>query len=215
MSRRLALLFASLTACSGSAKRPHIPDKPVDEDPDGPHRAAVAAQVQPFLDAEILDGVVVGLYEQGKTEIYGFGKGPGGTKPTGKTLYEIGSVTKVYTSLLLADAIQRREVTLDMAVSELLPPGVVVPSKDKQPITLKHLALHASGLPRLPPSLMDDVKPDPYAGYGEDQLYRDMIATELQDAPGTRPERDLLESLCASGEDLRDRLAVQVVHLSP
>lgn len=186
MSRRLALLFVSLTACSGSAKRPHIPEKAVETDPDGPHRAAVAAQVQPFLDAEILDGVVVGLYDQGKTEIYGFGKGPGGAPPTGRTLYEIGSVTKIYTSLLLADAVQRREVTMDTAVSELLPPGVVVPSKDKQPITLKHLALHASGLPRLPPSLMQDQKPDPYAGYGEDQLYKDMIATELQDPPGSR-----------------------------
>lgn len=186
MSRRLALLFASLTACSGSAKRPHVPEKPADSDPDGPHRAAVAAQVQPFVDAEIVDGVVVGLYEQGKTEIYGFGKGPGGAPPTGKTLYEIGSVTKVFTSLLLADSVQRREVTLDTAVAELLPPGVVVPSKDKAPITLKHLALHASGLPRLPPSLMQDVRPDPYAGYGEDQLYKDLIATELQDPPGSR-----------------------------
>ena len=58
------------------------------------------------------------------TEIYGFGKGPGGKPPNGTTLFEIGSVTKVYTSLLLADAVQRREVTLDTPVSELLPPGV-------------------------------------------------------------------------------------------
>jgi CubicO group peptidase (beta-lactamase class C family) len=186
VSRRLALLFASLTACSAPAKRPHVPEKPVDSDPDGPHKAAVTAQVQPFLDAEIVDGVVIGLYDQGKLEIYGFGKGPGGAPPTGKTLYEIGSVTKVYTALLLADSVQRREVTLDTAVAELLPPGVVVPSKDKQPITLKHLALHASGLPRLPPSLLQDQKPDPYSGYGEDQLYKVLIASELQDPPGTR-----------------------------
>ena len=55
---------------------------------------------------------------------------------------------KVYTALLLADAVQRREVELDTPVAELLPPGVTVPMRDKVAITLKHLALHSSGLPR-------------------------------------------------------------------
>ena len=186
MPRRLCLALVLATACSGGAKRPITPPTPADSDPDGPHRAAVVAQVQPYLDAEVVASVVVGLYDQGKTEIYGFGRGPGGAPPTGKTLYEIGSVTKVYTALLLADAVQRREVTLDTAVAELLPPGVVVPSKDKVPITLKQLALHASGMPRLPPSLEGEVKADPYAGYTEDALYKDLIRTELQDPPGSR-----------------------------
>src|SRR5690349_25083261 len=82
-----------------------------------------------------------------------FGKGPGGKPPTGSTLFEIGSITKVYTSLLLADAVQRHEVSLDTPVAELLPPGVTVPTKDKHVITLRNLALHNSGLPRLPPSI--------------------------------------------------------------
>lgn len=184
MPRRFALLYL-LAACSGAAKRPNTPTKP-DADPDGPHRAAVAAQLQPFLDAEVLSGVVVGLYDAGKLEIYGFGKGADGKPPDGKTLYEIGSITKVYTSLLLADAVQRREVTLDTPVAELLPPGITVPTKDKLAITLKQLALHASGLPRLPPSLVQQQRPDPYGGYGEEQLYRDLLATELEVPPGTR-----------------------------
>ncbi len=146
----------------------------------------MAAQVKPFVDAEIVNGLVVGLYDGGKLEIYGFGKGADGKPPDGKTLYELGSVTKVYTSLLLADAVQRREVTLDTPVAELLPPGITVPTKDKVAITLKHLALHASGLPRLPPSLIRDPRPDPYAGYGEEQLYQDLLATDLEVPPGTR-----------------------------
>ncbi len=187
MSRRFALLFL-LAACSGASSRTTKPTKPGGEaDPDGPHRAAVAAQVKPFIDAEIVSGLVVGLYEGGKLEIYGFGKGPDGVgTPDGKTLYELGSITKVYTSLLLADAVQRREVTLDTPVAELLPPGITVPIKDKVAITLKHLALHASGLPRLPPSLIQDPRPDPYAGYGEEQLYRDLLTTDLEVPPGTR-----------------------------
>ncbi len=186
MQRRFALLL-TLVACSGSANRPNVPTKPTGNvDPDGPHRAAVATQIQPYVDAEVVNGLVVGLYDSGKLEIYGFGKGPDGKPPDGSTLYEIGSITKVYTSLLLADAVQRREVQLDTAVAELLPPGITVPTKGNVAITLKHLALHASGLPRLPPSLSQVPKPDPYGGYGEDALYRDLVATQLETPPGTR-----------------------------
>ncbi len=154
-------------------------------DPDGPHRAAVAALIQPLVDHEVVSGIVVGLYDAGKLEIYGFGKGPGGKPPTGTTLFEIGSITKVYTSLLLADAVQRREVTLDTEASELLPPGVTMPMRDKQQITLRHLALHASGLPPLPPSLAARANAaDPYGHYGEDALYADLLHTQLEHAPG-------------------------------
>ncbi len=186
MQRRFALLFV-LAACSGSANRPNKPTKSAgDPDPDGPHRAAVAAQIQPYVDAEVVNGLVVGLYDSGKLEIYGFGAGPNGQHPDGTTLYEIGSITKVYTSLLLADAVQRREVQLDTSVAELLPPGITVPTKDKVAITLKHLALHSSGLPRLPPSLVQDQRKDPYGGYNEEALYRDLVATQLEAPPGTR-----------------------------
>ena len=106
-----------------------------------------------MIDAELASGIVVGLYDAGKREVYGFGKGPGRQAPDRHTLFEIGSITKVYTSLLFADAVQRREVALDTPVAELLPPGVTVPTPDKHAITLGQLALHTSGLPRLPPSI--------------------------------------------------------------
>src|SRR5258706_9875041 len=117
----------ALVAC-GSTSHPKPP--PVIDGAHDKHRDAVAALIQPMIDAEIASGIVVGLYDAGKTEIYGFGKGPEGKPPTGTTLFEIGSITKVYTSLLLADAIQRREVALDTPVAGLLPPGVTVPTAD-------------------------------------------------------------------------------------
>ncbi len=159
----------------------------VDKTPGGPHQAAVAAQVKPFIDGEIASGVVIGLYDAGHTEVYGFGTGPGGKPPGAETLFEIGSVTKVYTSLLLADAIQRRELSIDSPVSELLPPGVTVPTRDKQVITLRHLVLHSSGLPRQPPAVAAHPEAqDPYAGYGEDALYADLVHTDLETTPGTK-----------------------------
>jgi len=180
---RWSLLFA-VAACSHAT--PAATPAVAAADP-GAHRAQIAAQIQPLLDAELISGLVVGLYDAGRVEIYGFGTGPNHAPPDGTTLFELGPVTKVYTSLLLADAVQRREVELDTPLSDLLPLGVTVPIRDHVAITLKHLALHSAGLPRLPPSLVaHSGDPDPYAHYGEDALYKDLILTQLEATPGTQ-----------------------------
>ena len=126
--RRIAV--AAVVAACGGSPRPPAPKKPAPVVPANPHLALVTAQIQPLIDNEVASAIVVGLYDDGSTEVYGFGKGPGGVPPTDSTLFEIGSVTKVYTSLLFADAIQRREVSLDEPVADLLPTGVSVPTRD-------------------------------------------------------------------------------------
>ncbi len=184
ITRRLLFLAALAAACGGPA-RPPAPPKPTDVDPEGAHREAVAAAVKPYLEAELFSGLVVALYDAGRREIYGFGKGPGGGAPDGGSLFELGTLTRVYTGLLLADAIQRREVELDAPVAEYLPPGVTVPTRDKVAITLRHLALHGSGLPPLPPGVAAAPADNPFGGFDEDALYRDLLRTELVFAPGT------------------------------
>jgi D-alanyl-D-alanine-carboxypeptidase/D-alanyl-D-alanine-endopeptidase len=164
---------------------PKVDTPPPTPEADGPHRDAITALVQPFLDAELLKAAVVGVYDQGTVEIYGFGVGPDGKPPDGGTLFELGGVTKLYTSLLLCDAVQREEVKLDDAVAGLLPAGVAVPTKNGQAITLRELANEASGLPQLPPSLARDAA-DPYADYTEDRLLADLPHIRLDAAPGTR-----------------------------
>jgi serine-type D-Ala-D-Ala carboxypeptidase/endopeptidase len=66
------------------------------------------------------------------------------------TVFEIGSVTKVFTSLLLAEAVRRGEVELGSPLRDLVPAGVRVPDRDGRQITLEQLATHTSGLPRSP-----------------------------------------------------------------
>jgi serine-type D-Ala-D-Ala carboxypeptidase/endopeptidase len=175
-------LVTALLVVAGCGQTPHPPARPsVPPPPPTPHRAAVTAEVQPLIDNELSTAVVIGLYDGGKTEVYGFGP----SHPDDRTLFELGSVTKVYTALLLADSVQRREVTLDEPVSDLLPTGVSVPTKDGAAITLKHLALHSSGLPRLPPSIIQ-ASADPYAHYDTKELYDDLAGAQLESAPGTQ-----------------------------
>src|SRR5512140_958072 len=84
-----------VAACSHSS--PAIAPPPVIAADAGRHREQVEAQVQPMLDAELVSGLVVGLYDDGKTEIYGFGTGPNHAAPDGTTLFELGPITKIYT----------------------------------------------------------------------------------------------------------------------
>ncbi len=178
-------LVLGLIACGS---RSPVSPKPQtgDIDPQGPHRAAVEAQLAPYVEGEVVWGVVIGLYDAGKFEIYGFGKGPGGKVPDGKTLFDLGTLTKTYTGLLLAESVQRKEVDLDAPISDLMPPGVTIPTKDSVAITAKHLALHSAGLPRHPASLTSrKAPPDPFASYNDDALYQDLITTQLATTPGT------------------------------
>jgi D-alanyl-D-alanine-carboxypeptidase/D-alanyl-D-alanine-endopeptidase len=75
----------------------------------------------------------------------------GDSRPlNGDTIFEIGSLTKVFTSLLLADMAARNEVALSDPIAKYLPSDVKVPMRNGRSITLQDLATHTSGLPRLP-----------------------------------------------------------------
>lgn len=190
MSRTAAVaaITAIATACSSAPPaKQTVPTAP-SPDPVGPHAAAVAAQVQPYIDAEIVSGIVVGLVDGNRVEIYGFGKRADDQpdRPDGHTVFEIGTLTQVFTSLLLADAALRGEVAYDDPVSKFLPLGVTVPTAEGQYITLEMLATHRSGLPAMPRSLaIKQTAADPYSGYDADQLYLDLVVGRLEAIPGT------------------------------
>lgn len=97
------------------------------------------------------------------------------------TLFEIGSITKVFTGLLLADMAARGEVGLDDPVAKYLPAGWTLPVRGR-PITLLDLATHRSGLPRLPLNLPFTDEGNPYADYTP-TLMRNFLKT-------WQPERD-------------------------
>jgi serine-type D-Ala-D-Ala carboxypeptidase/endopeptidase len=127
-------------------------------------------------------GIVVGLVEPGARRVIAHGSRAVGhaTRIDGDTVFEIGSITKVFTSLLLADAVERQEVSLDDPVARYLPAAVQVPSRGGRTITLVDLATHTSGLPRLPNNMSPADADNPYADYSVDQLYRFLSSLELQ-----------------------------------
>lgn len=165
---------------------------------DAEARAARAAWVDaltsPLIEAEWLEGVSIALISEGSVETYGYGAlRDGGPVPDGRTLFEIGSITKTFTGLLLADLVRDGSVQLDQPVASLLPAGVSVPERDGRAITLLDLATHTSGLPRLPTNLWLDPLTeeqllDPYAQYQVADLYEFLSSYTLPVVPGERFE---------------------------
>jgi len=179
--RRLSPLVVALAACGAPARSTPTAPVPV-EAPTGPHASQVAAQVEPYLKGEVVDGVVVALVDADRTEIYGFAR-DGQPRPGAETVFDLGGVTQVFTALLLGDAVRRGELTLDAPLAHHVPLGVQVPGDP--PITVGHLATHTSGLPPVPPSLLaKSVDPDPYAGYTAQAMYDDLARARTAGAPG-------------------------------
>jgi len=103
------------------------------------------------------------------------------------SLLEIGSVTKVFTTALLADLVLAGSTSLGEPLQALLP-DVRVPTRDGA-ITLEHLATHSSGLPRLPPGFLRTARrhrANPYARLRDEDVLAALARTRLRATPGAR-----------------------------
>jgi CubicO group peptidase (beta-lactamase class C family) len=135
-------------------------------------------------------GIVVGTIDEKGRAVIGYGKPAKDRdeKPDGDTLFEIGSITKVFTSLILADMVERGEVKLDDPVSKFLPASVTVPSRNGRRITLLDLSMQISGLPRLPDNMKPADPENPYADYDPPKLYAFLSSYKLQRDIGEKYE---------------------------
>jgi CubicO group peptidase (beta-lactamase class C family) len=139
---------------------------------------AINEAVQPLLKGKKGVGIVVAVIDRHGQRVFGYGGVAvnGGKAPDGDTLFEIGSITKVFTTAVLAQMVRDGELKLDDPVKDYLPPEANVPRRNDKEITLLHLATHTSGLPLAPTDIRWHVlvRPDdwhnPYAHYGTKQL---------------------------------------------
>jgi len=154
--------------------------------PADPLRVALAKRVD---EAKEGTGAIVGLLTRRGRLFISYGRARAdGPEITAETIFEIGSITKVFTALLLADMVERGEVALDDPVRKYLPSGVTVPSRGRRDITLADLATHTSGLPRDPTNLDLRSLADPYAEYRAADLHAFLAGYSLQRDPGTQFE---------------------------
>lgn len=149
-----------------------------------------SATISAILENRIVeqkDGVaiIVGVTEPEGHRVVGFGPTDinGIAQVNADTVFEIGSVTKVFSSMILADMARNGELRLDDPVQSLLPDAVTIPVWQDRAITLRHLSMHTSALPRLPGNLAATDPLNPYADYTTENMYAFLNAYDLTRPP--------------------------------
>jgi CubicO group peptidase (beta-lactamase class C family) len=177
------IALAILDASSLQAQTPPVPS-------DADIRQILADRIdRDRQSVGIVVGVVDGRNPRDRRVITYGSLEKGDSRPlNADTIFEIGSVTKVFTSLLLADMVQRGEVALTDPVAKYLPADVKVPERNGRAITLQDLATHTSGLSRLPTNFTPKDPANPYADYSVAQLYQFLSTYTLPRDIGSRYE---------------------------
>lgn len=119
------------------------------------------------------EGIAIAAVAEGATTFGAAGRlRADGAAVDADTLFEIGSITKVFTGILLADAVRRGDAALEDSIAKHLPADLLPADSVLREVTLLDLATHTSGLPRLPGNLDEGADPlDPYAHYSTEKLY--------------------------------------------
>jgi CubicO group peptidase (beta-lactamase class C family) len=155
-----------------------------------PSDSAVLAMIRQRVEEKRSAGIVVGLMSaDGKTRVIAFGDpGPGKPPLDANSVFEIGSISKVFTSTVLAQMVLEGKVKLDDPVQKFLPASVKVPSRNGKEITLGTLSSQNSGLPRMPSNFRPKDPTNPYADYTVQQMYDFLSGYELTRDPGQQFE---------------------------
>ncbi len=150
----------------------------------------VDALAQPYLDGQIVNALSIGVVagDQTWTRHYGELSENSKSAPGDATIYEIGSITKVFTGILLADAVLADRVRLDQPIGQLLPELQKQNPTVGESIQLWHLSTHVSGLPRLPGNMSPADPGNPYADYDRQRMFEFMVKVQPKRKPGEQFE---------------------------
>lgn len=153
----------------------------------------VQALIDTQIKARTTPGMAVGIVDRtGVVEMYFGGVRHSGSKEPidAQTIFEIGSISKVFTTFLLAQAVAEGRLALSDPVQDHLPDTVQLMLCDGVPITLEHLATHTSGLARMPSNYSatySGYPADPFAGYEIDAMYDHLSSVRPTRPPGGTP----------------------------
>ncbi|HIF00800.1 MAG TPA: class A beta-lactamase-related serine hydrolase [Planctomycetes bacterium] len=150
------------------------------------HEQKIATLVEPYLTHNKVNAVSVGVISDGEvwTKHYGVLDGKGSPAPNDRRIYEIASITKVFTSLLLANAVESGRLKLEDPISTAMEELADGNPDVGNAITFKHLSLHVSGLPRMPLNIKPADSTNPFADYDRALLTDFLLTAKPTRKPG-------------------------------
>jgi len=147
------------------------------------------AEIIEFIDGNVGQVVSISVVDSENIYQYHLGKLSNGDAPNNQTIYEIGSITKTYTGLVVAKAILDGKVELDKDIRHYLKNNEYKNLElSNQYITLRHLMTHTSGLPgNFAYSSEDRAKGiafEKMSKYSRDNYFDDLKKVKLNSKPG-------------------------------
>ncbi|NPD46648.1 MULTISPECIES: serine hydrolase [unclassified Lentimicrobium] len=132
----------------------------------------VVKTIEKRIEEGVNPSIVIAIIDSSSIQYFNFGK----TAEDGKdvdenTIYEIGSISKVFTALILAQQVQNGELKLEDEINKFLPYDIAVPVMGDKDITFGNLTDHTSGLPRMPSNFKPANPNNPFADYSVEQIY--------------------------------------------
>ena len=142
--------------------------------------ANVVQSIQNRIENGVTPSIVVGVIDNRGPRYYAFGrKSLTDSAVNEHTIYEIGSISKVFTGILLAHETETGKLDINDPAQKYLPPTVQVPKRGGKEITLGNLSDHTSGLPRMPDNFDPKDPSNPYADYTVEQMYAFLSGYQL------------------------------------
>jgi CubicO group peptidase (beta-lactamase class C family) len=147
-------------------------------------------KIKQRVDFQETPGIAIAIYENGKVTYYNYGvmNVQSGEPVSAKTLFEIGSITKVFTTSMAAMLSLENKLSFSDRAQKYLPAKMILPEKEGKAITIEHLATAYSGLTRMPLNFSPADAANPYIDYREDALTAFLSNCELTRDPGSQYE---------------------------
>lgn len=143
MIRWLTVLIFGFSAFGAAAQEP----KEINPDP------LTATILERILYEKRETCIMAGVVAETTRVIFACSREGGPVSLERDSIFELGSLSKVFAGLLLADMVRRGEVSIDDPASKYAPPGAKIPSREGREITLRHLVTHTASLPPMPPGI--------------------------------------------------------------
>ncbi|OHU93709.1 hypothetical protein BIW53_18940 [Pseudoalteromonas byunsanensis] len=149
------------------------------------------SEIIEFIDGNVGQVVSISIVDAENTYQYHLGKLSNGDIPNNQTIYEIGSITKTYTGLVVAKAMLDGKVELDKDIRHYLKNNKYENLElSNQYITLRHLITHTSGLPEEFATSREDIAQGTYfekiSKYSRDNYFDDLSKVKLNSIPGEK-----------------------------
>lgn len=154
--------------------------------------SAVHYHTTDFMFTHHLVGLSIGVVNNGYKHFYNYGTMEKGKTqlPTSRTVFELASMAKTFTGILLAKAVLDRKISLEDDARKFMPGTFANLQYKGSPLKIMHLANHTSGLPVELPNL-DTFKNEfdvmkMYDHYTNDKFFADLHFVKIDTVPGTR-----------------------------